>query len=145
MAQDSTKVLLGSHGSSDFVATNENGAPATFVAGLVVCLASTNQLTLAAASGSMIGISMGISLDDSEKTSVCRSGNYIPIQITDDEDDFSYVVIGAAVQVSATTGKAVDADGNATGAIFVSGPLKGIDPITKAEIDVALVDLGGGL
>jgi hypothetical protein len=142
MAHDSTKILLGSHGSSDIVSTCENGDPATFIAGLVVRKASTGEISLA--SGQIIGVSLGISQSDTKKTSVCRAGNIIPIQITDDEDDFAYVVIGQPVEVSATTGKAVP-DDVATGAIYVSGPMKGIDPITKAEIDVALIDMGGGL
>jgi len=143
MSHDSTKVLLGSHGSSDFSASCESGDPATFKAGLVVHLKSDSTLSLASADGSKIGVSMGISLSDTSKTSVCRSGNKIPVQITD-ESGFAYVVIGQPVEVSATTGKAVS-DGNATGAIYCSGAMKGIDPITKLEVDVALIDMGGGL
>lgn len=143
MSHSPTKVLLGSHGSSDFVSSCENGDPATFQAGLVVHLKSDKTLSLASADGSKIGVSMGVSLSDTSKTSVCRSGNFIPVQITD-ETGFSYVAPGKPLEVSATTGKAVS-DGNATGAMFVSGPMKGIDPITKAEIDVALVDMAGGL
>lgn len=143
MSHNPNKVLLGSHGSSDFVASCENGDPATFKAGLVVHLKSDKTLSLASADGAKIGVSMGRSLSDTAKTSVARSGNFIPVQITD-ESGFDYVVIGQPVEVSATTGKAVS-DGNATGAIYVSGPIKGIDPVTKAEIDVALIDMAGGL
>jgi hypothetical protein len=147
---DSTKVLMGSHGSSDITSTCENGDPATFEAGLVVRKNTSGDLSLA--TGQIIGVSLGKSLSDTKKTSVCRAGNIIPVQITDEEDPeadppvgkFDYVVVGQPVEVSATTGKAVS-DDVATGAIYVSGPLKGIDPITKAEIDVALVDMGGGL
>lgn len=141
MGHNSTKVLLGSHGSSDMQSTCENGDPATFIAGLAVRKASTGDLSLA--SGELIGVSLGISQSDTKKTSVCRSGNFIPLQITD-ETGFDYVVIGQPVEVSATTGKAVS-DDVLTGAIYVSGPMKGIDPITKVEIDVALIDMGGGL
>lgn len=136
-----TKVLMGSHGSSDVKITCENGDPETFKAGLVVRRSSTGELSLS--SGEIVGVSLGRSLSDTKKTSVARAGNLIPIQITD-ETGFAYVGIGKPVEVSATTGKAVS-DEVATGAIFVSGPMKGIDPITKAEIDVALVDMGGGL
>jgi hypothetical protein len=149
---DATKVLMGSHGSSDFDASCESGDPATFAAGLVVHRKSDGTLSLASADGSKIGVSMGISLSDTSKTSVCRSGNLIPVQITDETDEeaeppvgaFDYVVIGAPVESSTTTGKAVS-DGNATGAIYVSAPMKGIDPITGDEIDVALIDMAGGL
>jgi len=150
---NASKVLMGSHGSSDIETSCESGDPATFEAGLIVHLKSDKTLSLASADGSKIGVSMGISLSDTSKTAVCRSGNFIPVQITDETDaeaepepigPFDYVVIGQPVESSTTTGKAVS-DGNATGAIWVSGPMKGIDPITKAEIDVALVDMGGGL
>jgi len=148
---DATKVLMGSHGSSDFKATCETGDPATFLAGLAVRRPSSGELSLT--SGELIGISMGISLSDTKKTSVCRVGNLIPIQLTDETDEeaepepigaFDYVVIGQPVEISATTGKAVS-DDVLTGAVWASGPMKGIDPITKAEIDVALIDMGGGL
>jgi len=241
MPHDSTKVLLGSHGSSDLVSTCENGDPATFIAGLAVRKASTGDISLS--SGSLIGVSLGISQSDTKKTTVARVGNFIPVQITDEgvfasleegdltftaiekgvdgnsitialvdggtagseevevtgtdivvsmddgvstaqeiadaieasedamaligvevasgqgavaqdafseapladgADSFPYVIVGESLELSATTGKAVS-DDVLTGASYVSGPLKGVDPITKAEIDVALVDMGGGL
>jgi hypothetical protein len=238
---DPEKVLLGSTGSSDKVATCESGDPSTFKAGLAVRRSSTGALSLT--SGQLIGVSLGRSLSDTSKTSVCRSGNWVPVQLTDEgveaslvvgdltftakqkgangnditialvnengdaeanvtvdgldieigiedgvttaqtikdaieaneeanalvsveiaegqasagqdvasedsledgEDSFPYASIGAQVEVSATTGKAVS-DGAATGAKFISEAIKGVDPITKEEIDVALVDMGGGL
>jgi hypothetical protein len=141
-------VLLGSKGSSDADVSCEAGDPSTFKAGLAVRRASTGLLSLT--SGGLIGISLGRSLSDTSKTSVVRAGNLIPIQLTDEEDEgeeigpYDYVAIGASVDVDDTTGKAVS-DGVATGAIYVSGPKIGIDPITKEEIMVALVDMGGGL
>lgn len=143
MPHNASKVLMGSHGSSDFKSSCEIGDPNTFKAGLIVHRKSDKSLSLASADGAKIGVSMGISLSDTSKTSVCRSGNFIPVQITD-ESGFAYVVIGQPVESSATTGKAVS-DGNATGATYVSGPMKGVDPVTKEEIDVALIDMGGGL
>lgn len=242
MGHNSSKVLMGSHGSSDIESTCENADPATYVAGLAV-RSSGGGLSLS--SGRLIGVSLGKSLSDTKKTSVCRTGNFIPVQITDEgvqaslikndltftavekgedgndisitfvddgagavevtvdgtdivvemddtaltgstaaaiaaaleaseeamalisvevaegeedtvqaafsidnlesgEDSFPYVVIGQPLEVSATTGKAVS-DDVLTGAIYVSNPMKGIDPITKDEIDVALIDMGGGL
>lgn len=241
MSHDSTKVLLGSHGSSDLTATCEPGDPATFLAGLAVRRDTSGNLSLG--TGSLIGVSLGISMSDHAKTSVARVGNFIPVQLTDEgafseleegdltftavekgeagdsitialvdggtagdeevevtgtdivvniddgvstaqqiadaleaseeamaligvavasgqgavaqdafaetaladgAESYPYVVIGQPLEVSATTGKAVSND-ELTGALYVSGVIKGVDPITKAEIDVALIDMGGGL
>ncbi len=240
---NASKVLLGSHGSSDLVATCEPGNPATFLAGLAVRRNTSGNLSLA--TGRLIGVSLGISMSDTEKTSVARTGNFLPIQLTDEgvfaslvkgnltftalekgaagndisitfvdagagavevevtdtdivvsmddtaltgstataikaaidanedaaalisvaiasgqeatvQDDFTidnlengadsfpYVVVGQPLELSATTGKAVSND-VLTGAVYVSGVIKGVDPITKAEVDVALIDMGGGL
>lgn len=64
--------------------------------------------------------------------------------LTGGVDGFAYVVKGAAVEVDSSTGLAVDS-GSATGAVYVSGVMMGVDPITKAEVPVALVDMPGGL
>jgi hypothetical protein len=238
---DPQKVLLGSTGSSDKLATCEVGDPSTFKAGLAVRRNTNGELSLT--TGQLIGVSLGRSLSDTSKTSVLRSGNFVPVQLTDEgvfaslqveeliftakekgeagnditialldevlagaeevivegtdivvhmedgestaaqikaaldaseeamaligveitegdeavkqdafseanladgEDSFPYAGLGAVVEVNATSGKAVS-DGVATGAFYVSEAIKGVDPITKEEIDVALVDMGGGL
>lgn len=53
-------------------------------------------------------------------------------------------VIGAAVRVNNSTGKAIYASGTATGAQYASGVLTGVQE-DESEIPVALVDMGGGL
>lgn len=80
--QDATKVLLGSHGSSDFEASCENADPATYEAGLAVRRTSGGGLTVASGSGSLIGVSVGADLADTKKTSVCRAGNRIPVLLS---------------------------------------------------------------
>jgi hypothetical protein len=138
---NASKVLLGTHGSSDADISCERGAPSTFLAGLAVRRGTDGALSLTV--GSLIGVSLGISMSDTSRTSVCRAGNLIPLRLTS-ESGFAYVTIGSVVRVSTTTGQATSA-GSVTGAIYVSGPIKGIDPITKEEIDVALIDMNGGL
>ncbi len=53
-------------------------------------------------------------------------------------------VIGAAVRVSDTTGKAVSAGGTLTGACYSSGTLTGITE-DASEVPVAVIDMAGGL
>lgn len=62
------------------------------------------------------------------------------------EDDIDGVipVIGAAVRVSATSGKAVPAGGTLTGSMYGSGLLTGIQE-DSSEIPAAYIDMGGGL
>lgn len=237
---DPTKVLLGSTQSSEKDISCEDGDPATFKAGLAVKRSSTGALSLS--SGERIGVSLGRSLSDHKKTAVLRTGNRVPLQLTDEgvqaeleeadltitavadgaegeevsvefldtgtagsevvtvtdkkisvsmedgvstatqikskwdakaeavalatitisgtasdpQDAFAeanldggvekyfYAVKGQPVEVSSTTGKAVS-NGDATGAIYVETGLKGIDPIDASEVDVALIDMGGGL
>ncbi len=80
---DATKVILGSHGSSDLVASCEDSDPASFPAGRAVRrIATTGKLSLSSGDGSLIGVSLGESLSDTKKTSVARVGNRIPIELS---------------------------------------------------------------
>ena len=54
-------------------------------------------------------------------------------------------VLGAAVRVHSTTGKAIYASGSLTGATYISHVLSGVSPWGDADIPVALIDMGGGL
>lgn len=140
MSHDATKCLLGTTGSSDRHVTVEPADPATFLAGLAVRRKSDEGLSLSSSDGQLIGVSLGISQSDTTKTAVCRAGNYVPLRI----DDVELPVVGEAVTVSNSTGMG-SASGTATGAKYVSGAISGIDPITGAEVDVALIDMVGGL
>lgn len=53
-------------------------------------------------------------------------------------------VIGAAVRVNNTTGKAIYASGTLTGAQYASGVLTGVQE-DATEVPVAVIDMGGGL
>lgn len=146
---DPTKVLLGTTQSSAKEVQNYNSDPATYKAGLAVRLASTGLLGVAKNSGRLVGISLGKSLSDAKKTSVARDGLKIPILLTDDSDDYAYVIPGTEVYVDDVTGMAniVD-DGSVTttitNAIYASGPLDGIAE-DGTTVKVALVDMPGGL
>jgi len=59
-------------------------------------------------------------------------------------DSYPYAVIGGAVEVGPSTGKAVSTGGTATGAIYVTGEMTGVN-MDGTEVAVALVDMPGGL
>lgn len=78
---DASKVLMGSHGSSDLEASCEPSDPASFPAGRAVRRASSGALSLSSGDGQLIGVSMGKSLSDTKKTAVARVGNKIPVEL----------------------------------------------------------------
>lgn len=142
MAHDPTKVLLGTTTSSAKEISNFAGDPDDFPAGVGVRLDTTGNLSLT--TGTLIGISLGISLDDTGHVAVARDGESVPVQLTDEFEP----VIGDHVYLSDTTGLAVDSgdeDAVVTNATYVSGPLDGIQIDSDTLIPVALVDMPGGL
>lgn len=142
MSHSASTVYMGSHGSNVMESDNWEGDPATFVAGLCCHLDDDNDLSLAAADGSKLGISLGRTLSgDSKKVSVARRGLKIPILLT---NGFT-PTIGAQVQISTTTGKAVSS-GTAVNAVYVSGTLTAYDEDGAAITDgAAYIDFPGGL
>lgn len=146
---DPTKVLLGSTVSSDRYVDNNDSAPSTFTAGHAVRLKSNKKLSTLKADGSYYGISLGKSLSNIAQTAVCRAGSGVPILLTDDEDDYAYVVKGQKVWIDDATGFAnaeadEDIDSTISDAVYVSGPLDGIAE-NGDVVKVALVDMVGGL
>jgi len=79
---DPTKVLMGTTGSSDRTVTCEDADPASFPAGFAVRRTTTGGLVIADDStAQLIGVSAGKSLSDHTKTSVIRSGNFVPLRL----------------------------------------------------------------
>lgn len=138
MGHDATKVLMGTTLSNIREVDNYAGSVSTFKAGLCVNLDSAGALTLTLASGSRLGISLGRSLSDTARVSVCRKGLKVPILKGDVTP-----VIGAQVQVHATAGTAVTS-GTAINAIYASGVLTGTQE-DGTTADVILIDFPGGL
>lgn len=134
-------VYMGVTKSNIIESDNWAGDPATFLAGLCVHLDDDNDLSLAAADGAKLGISLGKSLSDHKRTSVVRRGLRVPILLT---NGFT-PTIGAQVQISTTTGKAVSS-GTAVNAVYVSSTLTAYDENGDAIADgCALIDFPGGL
>jgi hypothetical protein len=133
---------MGTHQSNAIEVDNWSGDPATFVAGLCCHLDDdSTPLSLASADGSKLGISLGKSLSDHKRVSIARKGLRIPILLT---NGFTPTV-GAQVQISTTTGKAVSS-GTAVNAVYVTSTLTAYDEDGVAIADgAAYIDFPGGL
>lgn len=137
----STTVQLGNIGSNIKEVDNWAGDPATFLAGLCCHLKSDGTISLAVADGSKVGISLGRSLSDTKRLPIARKGVRVPILLA---NGFTPTV-GAQVQISTTTGKAV-ASGTAVNAFYSSLPTTTLDEDGTAVADgCALIDFPGGL
>lgn len=79
---DASKVLLGSALSSATVVSHHDGDPASYKAGLAIRQKSDGTLSLLAADGSLIGVSVGRSLSATKKTSIIRKGLMVPLRAT---------------------------------------------------------------
>jgi len=142
MSHDSSKVLMGAVTSNVYESDNKKGAT-VIEAGLVVRLKSDNTPSIAAADGSVLGVSLGRDLSDTGRTAIARKGLGIPVIC----DDAFTPAIGAAVAISTTTGKAKAYTGTGdayVNAVYKSAVLTGLgeDGLDKR---VALIDFPGGL
>lgn len=137
-----TKVLMGMTRNSFRHATPRAGS---IEAGLIVRLKSDGTISVAAADGLPLGISLGKDLSNIGYTSIVRSGLEVPVLLT---TGFT-PTIGAQVHISDTTGRAVAAGAGATGmnAVYKSGKLTAIkeDGTEESTIGCALIDMQGGL
>jgi hypothetical protein len=134
----SSKVYLGTTKSSYKEIDNRSGVVA---AGLAVYLHSNDSIDTTAASGALLGISIGRSLSDTSRTAICRKGLQVPILLA---NGFT-PTIGTQVQISTTTGKAVSS-GTAVNAVYKSANLDCVDEDGAAvSDDCALIDFQGGL
>lgn len=139
MGHSPTKVLMGATQSSFKRVTNHIG---NIAAGLAVCLKSDDTITTAVADGAVLGVSLGKDLSGTDKvTPIVREGDRVPILLT---AAFS-PVIGAQVQISTTTGKAVSS-GTAVNAYYASEKLIAVlEDGSEVTDGVALIDFPGGL
>ncbi len=141
MGHSATTIYMGSSQSKVKEIDNRAGDPTTFLAGLCVHLKSDDTLSLAAADGSKLGISMGRSMSNTKRTAIARKGLRIPVLLA---NGFT-PTIGAQVQISTTTGKAV-ASGTAVNAVYVTSTMTAYDEDGTAITDgAALIDFAGGL
>lgn len=146
---DPNKQLMGATGSSVKEVSNYKGS---IEAGLAVRLKSDNTISVAAADGELLGISLGKDLSDIGRTAVCRKGLRVPVKLGSGFNP----TIGAQVHISDTTGEAVTSGAGATGvnAVYATGRLGGSGQtggvaegasVPTGTIGVALIDFPGGL
>lgn len=135
--QDASKILLGSTGSSDRLSTKENGDPAVFAAGLAVRRDTDGNLSLT--DGELIGVSLGESLSDTAKTSVCRSGDDVPIRLKD-EGEFASIVKGDLTFTAVEKGVA----GNSISITLEDDGTAGAETVEVTGTDI-VVHMEGGV
>ncbi len=141
MGHSASTVQMGTTRSKIKEVVNQAGDPATFLAGLCVHQKSDGTLSLAVADGSKIGISLGRDLSNTKRTAICTKGVEVPVLLA---NGFTPTV-GAQVQISTTTGKAV-ASGTAVNAYYATSTLTAYDEAGSAIADgAALINFPGGL
>lgn len=141
MGHDATKVQMGTTRSNIRDVDNRKG---TVAAGLIARLKTDGTVSVAAADGLPLGISLGRDLSDAGRTAVARAGLQVPVQLT---ASFTPTV-GAQVYIDDTTGKAAASGTGKTGmnAIYVSGALTMVaEDGTETASGCALIDFPGGL
>ncbi len=132
--------VLGAVKSSFREVSNAKG---TVAAGLLCHQKSDGTVTITKSDGAAVGISLGRDLSNTNRVSYCRKGAAVPIQLT---AAFT-PTIGAQVNISDTTGKAIASGGGATAynAIYTKLLTDGaIDEDGNAVI-AAEIDFIGGL
>lgn len=135
----SSKIYLGGTKSSYKEVTSYAGNVA---AGLAVYLHSDGSIDTVASGGVLLGISLGKDLSDTSRTAVCRRGIGVPIKLT---NGFTNNAIGAAVQISTTTGLAATS-GTTVNAIYTSEKTDAVSEDGTAFADgCAYIDFQGGL
>ena len=132
------KIVMGAIRSNFREVSNIKG---TVEAGLAVFGKSDGTGTLLKSDGVILGISVGKDLSDTNRIAYCRKGTEVPIQVT---TSFT-PTIGAQVQISDTTGKAVTSGGTNYNAIYRKYVAGGGIKEDGTACDVAIIDFPGGL
>ena len=156
MSHNVNKVLMGSTLSNVKEVSNwvsKSGTP--IAAGLAVILENVGegQLSLDTSEGSLVGISLGKDLSDTNRTSVCRKGLKVPVQLKTGYNPS----IGDPVAIEDDTGLARAYTGSGdryVNAVFASGRIGGSGATggvaegattDTGTVGVALIDFPGGL
>ncbi len=115
--------------------------PGNIAAGLACVQKSDGTVTTTLSDGVLLGVSLGQDESNTGKRfAVCREGSGVPILA-----GTLTPVIGAQVQIHATSGKAVDS-GTAVNAVIVSGLLDAVLEDGSIVVDgCILIDMVGGL
>lgn len=154
MSHSTSKALMGSVGSSLREVSNAaTVSGAAIDAGLGVIMEDDGRISLDTSEGSIVGISLGKDLSDTNRTPFCRKGLKVPVKLKAGFDP----TIGAAVAIEDDTGLARAYTGSGdryVNAVYASGRLGGTGAtggIAEGATDetgtvgVALIDFPGGL
>lgn len=136
---DASKVLLGSTGSSEKDVSMEPGDPAVCKAGFVVKRGSDGAVAKGGAAGSLLGVSLGGTLSDTEKVAVCRNGLKVPVRLKDDN-----VFASLEVEDLTFTAKARGVAGNDVTIALVDGGTAGAETVEVDGNDV-IVNMDDGV
>lgn len=143
MAQDSSKIQMGSTGSNHREVKNRVGSIA---AGKVVRLKSDGTISTAKADGSILGVSVGKDLSNTNRTSYVADGLDVPISL---KSGFTNPAIGGQVAIDDTTGEAVAYNGSGNSyvnAVYKSGAKTAVlEDGTEVPNGAAYIDMQGGL
>lgn len=127
MTHNASVVLMGGRGSNIAEIANYDGDPEVFKAGLAVRKATTGSLQLADdAVAPLIGVSLGSSLDDTKRTAVVLTGNYIPIKLKNDaasvkKGDITFTAKGWGAEGNAVTITLADTETGDVAVVSVVG------------------------
>jgi len=140
---DASKIQMGAVGSNHREVTNKKGSIA---AGIAVRQKSDGTISTALADGSLLGISLGKDLSNTDRTAICRDGLNVPVKLA---SGFTNPAIGAQVAIDDTTGEAVAYTGSGNSyvnATYASGAKTRIDEDgTETATGAAYIDMQGGL
>jgi hypothetical protein len=143
MGHDASKIQMGSVGSNHREVSNKKGSIA---AGKVVRLKSDGTISTALADGSIIGMSVGKDLSNTDRTSYVNDGLMVPVRL---KTGFTNPAIGAQVAIDDTTGEAVAYTGSGNSyvnATYASGAKTRVDEDgTETATGAAYIDMQGGL
>ena len=142
---NASQVLMGTTQSNIKEVTNYVGA---YAAGIAVRQKADGTLSITKADGSLVGVSLGWDLSDTNRNAVARKGLRVPVQLASGFNP----VVGAVVEIDDATGlatgtgtKTATAATYATGRVGGTGVAGGIAENGGAAVGVALIDFPGGL
>lgn len=140
-------------GGATFQAATSNDATATSLAAQINAHSVAGALVVATAVGAVVTITAKSNSSSGDTIALVYteggSGTGAAVSgatLTDSDDTADWVVIGAKVYISDTTGKADDPNSGSTisDAIYKTAPITGIDE-SGAEVACVIVDMPGGL
>jgi hypothetical protein len=140
-------------GDPTFQAATSNNATAASLVAQINAHATAGALVVASAVGAVVTITSKLNTTAGDSIALAYTDNDSNVgatvsgaTLTDSDDTADWIVLGAKVYISDTTGKADDPNSASTisDAVYVSGLLTGIAE-DGTEVSCAIIDMPGGL